>query len=313
MINEKEFSEWMCKCGMRPNTLKSYINVLNKVDIGKIDLKKDELGTIGLLNSFIAQFGGNTGSRLKMILKKYVIFLYERDVSSITGMREKELYRIKKNSIITNLEINEIQKRVQFKTVDDIANMFIPAKTVYDLIETTKSVQVKSLILMLYDTGCRVNELLDNFNCNITKDGISIPKEICKTKRPRFIEFLIPETYQFYKNYLSSRSEKKENVDVKNDKAFTMNYMRFYYELKKIAKNVGFRPQKMSLGVYSEISPHWFRHTRATHLADSWEVGRLQRRLGHTDPRTLNIYIEYIRNTRPESLEKYLERTEKRL
>jgi len=296
----KDFVEWMKQCNMRENTIKGYYNFLTKIPT-EISLDGDELELIGKLNNYISQYG----SRSKIIFRKFLKFVYERDVQKIENMRERELFRIKKNSVISNLEVTESQRKKEKITFEDVGDMYVPANIILDLINTAPTFEIKAAILILYDTGCRVNEVLDNYYNNFRIEGLDIPKELSKTKRPRYVPYLIPETQKIVNLLLAKRKD--------SEKMFSLSYMKFYYELKKLGKTVGFRVGKMSLGNFSAISPHWFRHTRTTDLAKTWDIGKIQRRLGWSNPKMLNVYIEYVGNRPVESLEDYMKRTKRKI
>jgi integrase len=298
-----EFGDWLRQCRLRENTLKGYISFMNRFR-EDISLDNDELMLIGLLNDYVIK----NGKKAVFPIRKFVKFLYEKEVALILDFKKKERLRMKKNTILANIEIPESMRRQECMTLDDIEEMYIPPDIVYKLICNAKNIEIKALIVLLYDTGCRVREILDNSISNFRTDGIEVPRDLSKSNKSRFIQYLMAGTNKVFEQYLNTAFPSGK-IPLQ---PFKISYGQLYFELKKMGRDLNFRVSKMSLGNYSKISPHWFRHTRATHLAKTWELGKLQRRLGHSNPQITNIYIEYIGTREAESLEEYMKRTKKR-
>lgn len=289
-----EFAEWcLTECKIRQNTVKTYKNILGQVS-EDVDLSMDEISITGVLNIYIARKG-----RIAIYaFKKFIEFLYEK----YEGEPDKrEMMRRKKNNIIANLELPESRKREKSTalTKEDIEEVYVPPITLVELLKHC-DLEMKVIVLLLYDTGCRVNEVLTNLPSNFKENGIEIPHFLSKSKKSRFVEFLIPETKMLL--------EKWKKLNKSDKKLFKLSYINFWYKLKKIGKEIGFKVKHYSkIGYLSEISPHDLRHTRATDLAsDGWELGKLQRRLGHSDPKITNTYISYVRESKVMSLEKFI-------
>ncbi len=243
------------------------------------------------------------GKKMRSPIRKYVKFCFEREVQLIQGgMREKEQMRIKKNTILSNLELMESLKKREHLTKDDLINRYIPPEDFYRIL-MAMDLQTKTLLLTTYDLAARISEVLNNYTINFKPIGLEIPRELAKSKHSRFVPYLMSETYRLHCQYMESLGPKPPERPFEG-----LSYMQVYYKMKKAAKKIGFRPERMSLGNLSEISPHWLRHTRATQLAGTWELGKLQRRLGHNDPKMTNIYIDYTRDNEVQTLEEYLKK-----
>lgn len=306
-MNKQEnqaFAAWLEKCGLRKSTIKTYPCLLNPIR-SSISLKNDdELIIIGTLNEALRVHG----KKIRAPIRKYIKFKFEQETEAIEDMREKELMRIKKNKILSNVELMESRKHRDMLTKDDIPNRYIPPEDLYKIL-MGMDLKTKTILLITYDLAARINEVLGNYTINFKPTGLNIPRELAKSTKSRFVPYMMPETYAVLQQYIA-----KFGPAGPPEKMFKgTTYMQVYYLMKKQAKKIGFRLERMSLGNLSEISPHWLRHTRATQLAQTWELGKLQRHLGHGDPKMTNVYIDYTRDTKVETLEHYMKKNKLKL
>lgn len=302
----EKFSEWLE--GKRSDrTVSTYYNqlkgsiVLNNIDI----VTQSKYQIAGAINKEIAS------SPSKLLIaswRKYLKYLFETESKKLSPIDTEKL----NEKILDITRILRLPEMKKFETMD-IENKYIPADVTLTLLkncaqlEKSEAVMMKSIIILLYDTGARIEEVLDNWWANCTNNMLKIPSEISKSPKGRNVVFEIPETaviMEKWKEHLS-KIQKLENTTPLYP---NMSHIMIYKRLKKLGQIVGFRLKDYVNKRRSAISPHWFRHTRITDLAsEGWELGKLQRRAGHTDPKITNHYINYINTHTGEvkSLEKY--------
>lgn len=183
--------------------------------------------------------------------------------------------------------------REEYKTYDKIDEkdlkkiMNYMYKLEYDLVNLT----YKLVIMLLFDTGVRINELLNIKRENVNIDNQSILLTITKTGKSRycyFTEFSKILLAEYLKHYIE-HGYLLHNYNT--NRKLTYRSVRCLMERIKKECNI------------KKLHPHMFRHTFATLLinngANVYDVMRL---LGHTSVRTTEIYLH---NNEKRNLEKY--------
>jgi integrase/recombinase XerD len=169
------------------------------------------------------------------------------------------------------LDLADSMKR-NFKIDRKVPSDLLTEAEVLDMIRVTSNHRDAALIATLYDSGCRIGELLScrvkdvefvNYGCNLT-----FPKG--KTgSRTVLLVFAVG----YIKEYLSKHhdkdnpnsslfiTDKKQNAGTKNNpllKYKPLEYVTIHLIIKDVAKKAGIKKR---------VYPHLFRHTRATMLA----------------------------------------------
>lgn len=139
------------------------------------------------------------------------------------------------------------------------------------------------LFTLLWDTGCRVGEILNltwndiNFDekCIIIRDREDFRRKTSSGKTGELVKRISDETVELLKKY-------KEVCDT--DVLFTFRYEDARYHVKKAMEKLGIRKGRGAL--------HLFRHGRFTFLAKKgFDVVKLQKFTGH---KNLKILLKYI-------------------
>ena len=274
------YEQWLITKRLKPNTIKIYIQCVK--DIEKFDIVDDDDLTItGKINKYLSKESSyKAPSSLqvyKIACKSFITFLYETKSSNMNS-REFELLRRKKNIIIANIELPKLRKyRMDLKSFyissNNMLNIFNGFK-----IKNIPNYQRKPLAilsLIMYDTSCRINEVISNKWENVSKEGFFVPKEISKISKPHYVPWLIPECYNILMEMKGKNKEKDTLLPMLNNNKVWRAYQIVSPSLKP--------------------SAHWFRHTRLMDLAgEGWELGKLQRRAGHTTVTSTTHYINYV-------------------
>ena len=161
------------------------------------------------------------------------------------------------------------------------------------------------LLFMLYDTACRISELLSLKVCDIVIDT-SHPYLMIKGKGGKRRELPLSKQCSIYiRDYLEEH-DMKESVNLylfiseraKANIPLTSNAVR------KVLTAVADKARKDCRDVPEVITPHMFRHSRAIHLYESGvPLAMVQQLLGHTDIDTTHIYAYASREMKRNALE----------
>lgn len=147
------------------------------------------------------------------------------------------------------------------------------------------------LLALLYDTGARVQEVLDLRPCDFRFDSPPHVRLMGKGRKERLCP-LLPQTLRLVEGFL------KEQVRPTTDSfplfqgkgTHKLSRHGVRYILKKCMKAA---EQVMPSLLRRSISPHTFRHSKAIHLLQSGiPLVTIKDFLGHADLRTTQIYAE---------------------
>jgi integrase len=145
------------------------------------------------------------------------------------------------------------------------------------------SIVHKTAVLLLYDTGCRIGELINIKIRNIDFKERMILLEKTKSGKPRYV-FYSKLSEKVIKQLITLNPQNTWllwNLD-KNRKFNRDSDMK--YILKMIKKHLGL----------SRLSSHQFRKTMSTNLIEKGaKLKTVQTILGHSDQKTTEIYVEY--------------------
>lgn len=155
-----------------------------------------------------------------------------------------------------------------------------------NLEETKENIRNIVLILLLNDTGARINEIINIKTKNIEIENNSIYLEFTKTNKYRYVYFR-----EITKSYLIKLLEHVKSseylfLNFKNKKRLEKHSI--YDIIQKI---------KDDLNIDYSISPHKWRHSLATELVnDNINVNEIMTVLGHTQFSTTQRYIHQSNN-----------------
>lgn len=183
------------------------------------------------------------------------------------------------------------QKRTEHKTIDYLDEDEIQA--ILNSVEPNSRTGIRdqALLLMLYNTGARVQEIVDLKIADLRLDSSGQVKLLGKGKKQRACP-LWPETVEAINDYIKHRNPKdpdEEHLFLNaNGKPITRFGIR--YITKQYAKLASIKcPSINNKGV----APHTFRHSTAMHLIRSGnDINMVSCWLGHADINTTHIYAE---------------------
>ncbi len=194
-------------------------------------------------------------------------------------------------------------KRTQHHTVGYLEEKEMQA--IFDAIEINSrtGIRDKALLLLLYNTGARVSEIVDAKLDDLHLDGGAQIHLLGKGQKHRNCP-LWPETVAALKFYLEYRSPKERRVEYlflnANGAPITRFGIRYITNKYKVAA----QDQCPSIKT-KKVSPHTIRHTTAMHLLRSGnDINMVSYWLGHASINTTHIYLEIDMEMKRQMLEK---------
>jgi len=182
-------------------------------------------------------------------------------------------------------------KRTQHKTVDYLEENEMQALLNSVDLNSRTGVRDKALLLLLYNTGARVSEIVQLNLTDLRLDGTPQVTLLGKGNKYRSCP-LWPETVEALEAYLKQRTPKDPatqklflNANGSPITRFGVRYIIGKYAAK--TKN-----QCPSIAAKA-VNPHTIRHTTAMHLLRAGnDVNMVSYWLGHADINTTHIYVE---------------------
>lgn len=147
------------------------------------------------------------------------------------------------------------------------------------------------LLSLLYDTGARIQELLDLAPCNFHLESPPFVRVLGKGRRERFCP-LLPQSARLVQKFLCTqgrRSDEQEPLFQSRPGVRLGRHGARYILLKYLRQATISRPSLSRAG----ISPHTFRHTKAMHLLQSGvPLVMVKDFLGHVDLKSTEMYVQ---------------------
>lgn len=185
---------------------------------------------------------------------------------------------------------------IPIKKVDKPPLMYLPLDSVKGLLEqpdrtTSQGRRDAVLLSLLYDTGARVQELIDLKVCDINLNDTVTIILTGKGGKSRIVP-VMKSTGELIKQYIESSGlshpSKLKSTLFNNRSHLPLTRAGVTYILKKYAS------QAVALGVKDitdEVTPHWLRHSKAMHLLQSGvNLIYIRDLLGHSNVSTTEIY-----------------------
>lgn len=146
---------------------------------------------------------------------------------------------------------------------------------VMKLVNVADHVRDKAFVLTLYESGCRIGELLSLKIKHVQMDSygaVLLVNGKTGQRRVRII-FSVPKLQQWIENHpLKSDLDAPLWITIgTNSRYKVLNYATAKTVLKKLAKKAGIKKR---------IYPHLFRHSRATHLANHLTEAQMKQYFG---------------------------------
>jgi integrase/recombinase XerD len=147
------------------------------------------------------------------------------------------------------------------------------------------------LLALLYDTGARVQEVLDLRPCDFRFDSPVHVRLTGKGRKERLCP-LLPQTVRLVESFLKEHdrliTDSQPLFQNKRTRKLSRHGVR--YILKKYLNSAA---KEMPTLLRRSLSPHTFRHSKSIHLLQSGiPLVTIKDFLGHADLRTTHIYAK---------------------
>lgn len=182
-------------------------------------------------------------------------------------------------------------KRTRSKTVDYLEEGELQALLNAVDLHARTGVRDKALLLLLYNTGARVSEIVQLKVADLHLHGTCQVKLLGKGQKYRSCP-LWPETVQALHDYLKYRPAKDpvEHMLLLNANGSPITRFGVRHIIAKYAASA--KEQCPSIAAKA-VSPHTIRHTTAMHLLRAGnDVNMVSYWLGHANINTTHIYLE---------------------
>jgi integrase len=298
--NLKKFEDWWKSrvhkrqkikgLSLSEKTLKCYLRILSKVP--DIEINK-ETNPYALIDEIRNWLEANIGEG-KNFKTKYPQLIFA--IRTYIKMFESDEYPSKINHIakIARLGLTSPTTKDVKGTQLLFMSKVLTKQQIRDIITHTKmlpflphDINKDKMVLffqLLYDTGCRISEIASIKIKDIDFNNKTI-QIIGKGKYIRKVEFS-----QQSLDLLMKLCRGLEDEDLVF--GWNVETMKRYFKevVKEIRKNF-YKKSKVSIWL-EKVSPHWFRHSRATHLAIVWkDVIKLKDYMGWSDIKMAEVYV----------------------
>ena len=262
------YSEYLIfQKGLSPNTVDSYISDLKKLSLY---LQDSEISQQSIENYFldISDFNYSTSTKKRFYssIKNFLKYLDE----------EENILQIK----LSELRLKSIRKLPEVLSIEDIEKMINAYK--HDDFLNSRN---KTIIDVLYSTGCRVSEL-----CNINLSDLDLVDNSLKLKGKGSKQRIVPIGSELKLNLLKYLKIRENFINNKGEPLF-LTKSRNSLDRTAVFRIIKNTALKASLD--TNIHPHTLRHSAATHMLEGGcDLRTVQEFLGHSSVSTTQIYTK---------------------
>jgi integrase/recombinase XerD len=262
------FSEYLLyQKGLSQNTVDSY-----KSDLTKLSnyLQNQDLSKTNIDNFFIDMsefnYSSSTKKRMHSSIKNFLKYINENEDHESIDISDIKLKSSKKLPDV--LSITDIEYMINFYNH-----------------ETYLDSRNRTVIDVLYSTGCRVSEL-----CDINISDIDLDEKYLKLKGKGSKQRIVPIGSMLYKNLMQYLNVRETFLQNRGEPLFLsksknkLDRTAVFRIIKKTAKNISLQ---------TDVHPHTLRHSAATHMLEGGcDLRTVQEFLGHSSVSTTQIYTK---------------------
>lgn len=275
-----------------PNTIRSYREALELlVDYVK-DQKQISLGSVtfemltpDMILAFLdhleleRQCSVSTRNNRLAAIRAFIGYAADRDITIVpiqSNLKKIPMKKSNKTVVIEYMSMEAVSAIVEQTNAD-----------------TTKGLRDRLFIMLMYDTGARIQEMVDIKLCDLQIGKLPKVTLHGKGRKTRIVP-LMDKTSQHLQRYLSIfhintpiRSDAPLFYTVIHGVMNPLTDRRIRYLVKKYGKQA----RAVCPDVPENVYPHLFRHSRAMHLyQEGMDLTLISQWLGHAQLETTEIY-----------------------
>ena len=262
------FSEYLLyQKGLSQNTVDSYKSDLTKLSnyLQNQDLSKESIDNF-FIDMSEYDYSSSTKKRMHSSIRNFLKYINENeDYESID---------------ISDIKLKSSKKLPDVLSISDIENMI----NFYNH-ESYLDSRNRTVIDVLYSTGCRVSEL-----CDINISDIDLDEKYLKLKGKGSKQRIVPIGSMLYKNLMQYLNVRETFLQNRGEPLFLsksknkLDRTAVFRIIKKTAKNISLQ---------TDVHPHTLRHSAATHMLEGGcDLRTVQEFLGHSSVSTTQIYTK---------------------
>jgi integrase len=281
-LNRRHKRQRIKGLSMSEKTLNAYLTILKKIPDIEVREDSNEDEMIRFIRELIKNNFNPIYPQVIFAIRSYLKMYENGSENPIVNRKARTIrmaidYPIYKDIKGTQQLFLEkfLSKREIRLVINEIQNIDLP--------HNIPKEKMVILLQMLYDTGCRIGEL-----ANIKKKDIDFTTgDVMIVGKGKYIRKVRVEsnTLHLLKNYIQNINDE--------ELIFGWNVETIKRYFKEIMKLISRRQLNREIRKkLTKVSPHWFRHSRATHLAIVWkDVIKLKDYMGWSDIKMAEVYV----------------------
>ena len=213
-------------------------------------------------------------------LEEYLYLLIQKDTDSLSSFKHlvyglRKLYQLFDKEEL-HLALPSIKRPNKLPVV-------LSKQEVKRLLKASERILEKVMFALTYDTGMRIDELVNLLISNVDLDRGQVHVRQSKNKKDRYIT-MSTHAIRGVKKHLTLNDPKDYLFESPVRKGMPISKTRIRTLLKEAVEKAGIK---------KDVCVHTLRHTYATHQLEAGQnIMVLKESLGHADIRTTLIYLQ---------------------
>lgn len=274
---------------MSPNTIRSYkcvFKLLIKyiVNVKNIPIKNIDFNVINrdIIIDFLDYVENETNSSIRTrnqrlaVIKSFYAYVKDANPEQLINIQQILSIKCKK----------EIKKEIDYLTKDEINEFLNSIST-----DTIKGVRDYTLLILLYDSGARAQEIINLKVADLRLDSNPVVRLLGKGNKYRTVP-ITNNTKNILIEYI--------NINKLNNNSILFSNPKGNYATTKMITHI---IDKYSNILNKHVHPHTFRHSRAMHLLEAGvNLIYIRDFLGHNSIETTEIYAKTNENIKRQAI-----------
>ena len=274
---------------MSPNTIRSYkcvFKLLIKyiVNVKNIPIKNIDFNVINrdIIIDFLDYVENETNSSIRTrnqrlaVIKSFYAYVKDANPEQLINIQQILSIKCKK----------EIKKEIDYLTKDE-TNEFLNSIST----DTIKGVRDYTLLILLYDSGARAQEIINLKVADLRLDSNPVVRLLGKGNKYRTVP-ITNNTKNILIEYI--------NINKLNNNSILFSNPKGNYATTKMITHI---IDKYSNILNKHVHPHTFRHSRAMHLLEAGvNLIYIRDFLGHNSIETTEIYAKTNENIKRQAI-----------